>query len=99
MKKVLMIEPNWYHFEVVPGYAYYFERLGYTVDIMLKKHENLGNEFFYCNFDYYVVSFEDETLLSTVEYLDAVMYYLLWQIILWNIWLVKIELYLYQICF
>lgn len=37
MKKVLLLEPNPYHTEVVPGIAKYFEDLGYIVDIYLRK--------------------------------------------------------------
>lgn len=39
-KKVLVFEPNPYHFEVVPGFVYYFLRLGYQVDCLL--HQDSG---------------------------------------------------------
>ncbi len=39
-KKVLIFEPNAYHYEVIPGFVYYFLRLGYEVDCLL--HQDCG---------------------------------------------------------
>ncbi len=37
---VLLVEPNPYHGEIIPGYVRYFQELGYTVDVMCR-YENL----------------------------------------------------------
>lgn len=37
MKKIILLEPNPYHNEVLPGIAKYFEDLNYVVDIYIRK--------------------------------------------------------------
>lgn len=47
MKKVLIAEPHPYHFEVIPGVTYYFHRLGYDIELLVRdnyEHKDLfGN--------------------------------------------------------
>ena len=37
MKRILLLEPNSYHGEVLPGLTKYFEDIGYVVDVYLQK--------------------------------------------------------------
>ena len=37
MKKVLVVEPNPFHGEVVPGVVYYFRNLEYDVTVIMQK--------------------------------------------------------------
>lgn len=46
---VLIVEPNPYHGEILPGFVKYFYDLGYNVDLMLR-HENDVEDIF-CRFD------------------------------------------------
>ncbi|SMC40625.1 hypothetical protein SAMN06296952_1058 [Oscillospiraceae bacterium] len=45
MRKILIFEPNPYHFETLPGLCYYFNQLGYEIDCLVQKHDNYGDEF------------------------------------------------------
>ncbi len=45
MNRILLLEPNSYHFETIPGLCYYFDQLGYSIDCMVRKHDNYGDEF------------------------------------------------------
>ena len=48
-KRVLIFEPNAYHYEIIPGFAYYFLLLGYQVDCLLhQNYERLGDVFCRC---------------------------------------------------
>ena len=51
MEKVIIFEPNAYHYEILPGFAKYFLDLGYEVDLLVHAHEEMGNEMQLCNFD------------------------------------------------
>ena len=46
--RVLLFEPNPYHYEVIPGFAYYFIRLGYEIDCLLQKSDREGDAFIRC---------------------------------------------------
>ena len=48
--RVLLFEPNPYHYEVIPGFAYYFIRLGYEADCLIQKPDQEGDVFFRCPF-------------------------------------------------
>lgn len=39
-KSVLIVEPNAFHGEILPGFVKYFQDLGYNVDLLLR-HENV----------------------------------------------------------
>lgn len=45
MKRVLLLEPNPYHNEVLPGIVNYFETLEYTVDVLIRKEVYSDNVF------------------------------------------------------
>lgn len=47
MGKILILEPNRYHFETIPGLCYYFDQLGYSIDCLVQKHDHFGDEFCY----------------------------------------------------
>ena len=48
-KKVLIFEPNAYHYEIIPGFVYCFLNLGYEVDCLLHQDSNkLGDVFCRC---------------------------------------------------
>ena len=47
MKRILLLEPNRYHFETIPGLCYYFDKLGYSIDCLVQKHDHFGDEFCY----------------------------------------------------
>lgn len=48
-KKVLIFEPNAYHYEIIPGFVFYFLRLGYQVDCLLHQDSRkLGDVFCRC---------------------------------------------------
>ena len=47
MKRILLLEPNRYHFETIPGLCYYFDQLGYSIDCLVQKHDHFGDEFCY----------------------------------------------------
>lgn len=38
--KVLLSEPHPYHFEVIPGVAYYFHEMGYEIDLLVRNNYN-----------------------------------------------------------
>lgn len=40
--RVLLVEPNSFHGEILPGFCHYFQRLGYSVTILVRK-ENFKN--------------------------------------------------------
>lgn len=42
---VLLVEPNPYHGEIIPGYVKYFQDLGYNVDLLLRKEQKQENLF------------------------------------------------------
>lgn len=44
-KSVLVIEPNPYHGEILPGFVKYFQDLGYNVDIFMRLENYLENPF------------------------------------------------------
>lgn len=46
--KILLFELNSFHFEVLPGFAYYLIRLGYEVDCLMQKDDGLGDPFSKC---------------------------------------------------
>ena len=46
--RILLFEPNPYHYEVIPGFAYYLIRLGHEVDCLLQEPEWEGDVFSFC---------------------------------------------------
>ena len=46
--RVLLFEPNPYHYEVIPGFAYYLIRLGYEVDCLIQEPGQDGDVFYLC---------------------------------------------------
>jgi hypothetical protein len=52
MKKILLIEPNPYHSEVLPGIVKYLEYLQYTVDVFVQ--ESLLNDNAFCWYPHHV---------------------------------------------
>ena len=46
--RVLLFEPNPYHYEVIPGFAYYLIRSGYEVDCLLQEADWEGDVFSLC---------------------------------------------------
>lgn len=48
-KSVLIVEPNSYHGEILPGFVKYFQDCGFNVDLFLR-HENDGDDIF-CRFE------------------------------------------------
>ena len=44
-KTVLMIEPNRYHAEILPGYCHYFQRLGFEVVLLLRRQNARAGAF------------------------------------------------------
>jgi glycosyltransferase involved in cell wall biosynthesis len=48
-KSVLIVEPNPYHGEILPGFVKYFYDLGYNVDLFLRLENKVDNPF--CRFD------------------------------------------------
>lgn len=74
MDKVLLLEPNAYHYEVIPGFAYYFCELGYEVDCLVQKHETFGNEFCLCNdleARVNIIIYNNNEMTQTVEKLTS----------------------------
>lgn len=45
MSRILVLEPNPYHYVTIPGLCYYFDQLGYSIDCMVQKHDLFGDEF------------------------------------------------------
>lgn len=45
MGRVLITEPHPYHFEVIPGIAYYFHELGYKIDLLVRENYDHGDLF------------------------------------------------------
>ena len=43
--RVLVFEPNNHHYEILPGYCKLLVDLGYTVDLLVKDHSKIGDEF------------------------------------------------------
>lgn len=43
--RVLVFEPNNHHFEILPGFCELFEKLGFEVDLLVRNHSALGDEF------------------------------------------------------
>lgn len=72
--RVLLFEPNNYHYEVIPGFVRYFIDLGYEVDVLEYYHED--SEFCDCDFMPNVYFYENNNdkfcklkeLLSTKKY-------------------------------
>jgi len=44
-KTVLMIEPNRYHAEILPGYCHYFQRLGFDIVLMIRRENERSGVF------------------------------------------------------
>jgi len=44
-KSILIVEPNPYHAEILPGFVKYFKDLGYNVDLFIR-HENIEEKIF-----------------------------------------------------
>ncbi len=45
MKKILVVEPHDYHYEVLPGVTYYFNRLGYSIVILVRNEKKVKDAF------------------------------------------------------
>lgn len=43
--KVLVFEPNNHHYEILPGFCRLLEKLGFEVDLLVRNHSALGDEF------------------------------------------------------
>lgn len=43
--RVLLFEPNPHHYEVIPGFAYYFDKMGYEIDCLVQKADWQGDVF------------------------------------------------------
>lgn len=44
-KSILIVEPNPYHFELLPGYCNYFQFLGYHIDLIAQPNIELDSPF------------------------------------------------------
>lgn len=44
-KSILIVEPNPYHGEILPGFTYLFQKIGYRVDILAREEQEKENSF------------------------------------------------------
>lgn len=54
MNKILIVEPNPYHNEVIPGIALYFEKLGYSSNIVIRTEAERDGVFCRCGHHFQV---------------------------------------------
>ena len=66
-KRVLIVEPNPYHGEIIPGFVKYFKDLGYKVSCFLRKELESENVFVKCPSDFLnFVSYTDQDTIKTL---------------------------------
>lgn len=64
IKRILVLEPHPYHSEVIPGIVYYFEKMGYEVDVYIRKEIINENVFVRYSFKGTVIAYEKDELDS-----------------------------------
>lgn len=72
--KMLIFEPNSYHFEILPGYAKIFSELGYVVTVLVRKHPNLGDEFSLCKNEFEIRQYEGNCFSALKQELNGQSY-------------------------
>ena len=58
--RILVFEPNNHHYEILPGFCKLFERLGFEVDLLVRNHSGLGDEFCRANISVNVFQYDKD---------------------------------------
>lgn len=65
--KILVFEPNKHHYEILPGFCQLFIKLGYDVDLLVRNHSALGNEFCRANIPVSVFNYDKDGYTALAE--------------------------------
>lgn len=65
--KILVFEPNNHHFEILPGFCQLFIKLGCDVDLLVRSHSALGDEFCRASIHVRVFNYEEDGYVALAK--------------------------------